>query len=286
LILQIDIWVQKQKRKFKMYTRKPVVAGYFYPVNQRELLYELEEYMPKSGNLNAYGAICPHAGYVYSGNVAGAVYTKIKPKDIYILLGPNHTGYGSDIAIMTEGEWEIPLGKIKIHTELAKKIIENSEYAKEDIQAHIYEHSLEVQLPFIYKTNSDAKIIPIAIKMVSLKSCISLAKTISESIQALKLNEKVILISSTDMSHYLPDDLAREVDALAIEKIKNFDPEGLYNTVLKNKISMCGFLSTVIMLYATKLLGAKEVQIVKYATSAEVSRDYDRVVGYLGALVL
>ncbi len=269
-----------------MYTRKPVVAGYFYPVNQRELLYELEEYMPKSGNLNAYGAICPHAGYVYSGHVAGAVYTKIKPKDIYILLGPNHTGYGSDIAIMTEGEWEIPLGKIKIHTELAKKIIENSEYAKEDIQAHIYEHSLEVQLPFIYKTNSDAKIIPIAIKMVSLKSCISLAKTISESIQALKLNEKVILISSTDMSHYLPDDLAREVDALAIEKIKNFDPEGLYNTVLKNKISMCGFLSTVIMLYATKLLGAKEVQIVKYATSAEVSRDYDRVVGYLGALVL
>ncbi|MDI1471277.1 MAG: AmmeMemoRadiSam system protein B [Thermodesulfovibrio sp.] len=269
-----------------MYTRKPAVAGYFYPANPTELLYELEEYMSTSGNLNAYGAICPHAGYVYSGHVAGAVYTKIKPKEIYILLGPNHTGYGSDISIMTEGEWEIPLGKIKIHTELAKKIVENNDYAKEDIQAHIYEHSIEVQLPFIYKTNPDAKIIPIAIKMVNLKSCISLAKTIFESIQDLKLNEKVILISSTDMSHYLPDDLARKVDALAIEKIKNFDPEGLYNTVLENKISMCGFLPTVTMLYATKLLGAKEVQIVKYATSAEVSRDYDRVVGYLGALVL
>jgi len=269
-----------------MYKRKPAVAGYFYPASPRELINELQEYMPVRGNLNAYGAICPHAGYVYSGHVAGAVYAKIKPKEIYILLGPNHTGYGSDISIMTEGEWEIPLGTIKIHTELAKKIIENTDYAQEDIQAHIYEHSIEVQLPFIYQINPDAKIIPIAIKMINLKHCIALAKTISELIQNLKLNEKVIIIASTDMSHYLPDDLARKVDALAIDKIKNFDPEGLYNTVLENKISMCGFLPTVTMLYATKLLGAKEVQIVKYATSAEVSRDYDKVVGYLGALVL
>ncbi|MCX7988473.1 MAG: AmmeMemoRadiSam system protein B [Thermodesulfovibrio sp.] len=269
-----------------MTIRKPAVAGYFYPSNPKELIYEIEEYMPLKGNLNALGAICPHAGYIYSGHVAGAVYSKIKPKNIYILIGPNHTGYGADISVMTEGLWEIPIGKLDIKQDLANAIIEKVALAKKDLQAHIYEHSLEVQLPFIYKLNPDAKIVPIILKMIDLKSCMELAKGISSALKELNLTEQSIIISSTDMSHYLSDDLARKVDSLATEKIKNFDPEGLYNTVLSHKISMCGFLPTVTMLYATKMLGAKEVQIVKYATSAEVSRDYDKVVGYLGAIVL
>lgn len=268
-----------------MIKRKPAVAGYFYPSNPKELLQELEEYMPTKGNLNAYGAICPHAGYVYSGAVAGAVYSKLKPKELFILLGPNHTGYGSDISLMTEGQWEIPLGSLKIHKEIAKKIIENG-VAYEDIQAHIYEHSLEVQLPFIYKLNPEAQIVPITLKMLSLKDCLILAQGIARAVLDLKLEDKVVIIASTDMSHYLPDDLARKVDSLAIEKIKNFDPEGLYNTVVEHRISMCGFIPTTVMLQATKLLGAREVQIIKYTTSAEVSRDYDKVVGYLGAVVI
>lgn len=268
-----------------MLRRKPAVSGYFYPSNPEELLYEIEEYMPSQTKLKARGAICPHAGYVYSGHVAGSVYSRISSAETFILLGPNHTGYGADISLMTEGQWEIPLGSLKINEELAKKIMENSS-ATEDLQAHVYEHSLEVQLPFIYKLNPQARIVPMTLKMLSLKDCLSLAQGIAKSVEELALKDKVIIIASTDMSHYLPDDLVRRVDSLAIEKIKAFDPEGLYNTVLEHRISMCGVIPTTVMLQATKLLGAKEVQIIKYATSAEVSRDYDKVVGYLGAIVI
>lgn len=269
-----------------MIVRKPAVAGYFYPSDSKELLLEIEEYMPTKGTLNAYGAICPHAGYVYSGHVAGAVYSKLKPKKYYVLLGPNHTGYGADVSVMTEGYWEIPFGKLGVYSELALKITEKSQIAKKDTQAHLYEHSLEVQLPFIYKLNPSAKIVPITLKMIDIKACRELAESLSSAIKELEIVNDTLIVSSTDMSHYLPDDLARKVDSLAAEKIKNFDPEGLYNTVISHKISMCGFLPTVTMLFATKMLGAKEVLIVKYATSAEISRDYDRVVGYLGAIVL
>ncbi|ACI21209.1 MULTISPECIES: AmmeMemoRadiSam system protein B [Thermodesulfovibrio] len=268
-----------------MIKRRPSVAGYFYPSNSKELLQEIEEYMPTTLKIDAFGAICPHAGYVYSGSVAGAVYSKLKPKEIFILIGPNHTGYGENVALMTEGEWEIPLGSIKIHSELAKKIIEKSPLAKDDIHAHLHEHSLEVQLPFIYKLNPEAQIVPITLKMLSLKDCLSLAQGIVLAVNELNFRDKVVVVASTDMSHYLPDELARKVDSLAVEKIRHFDPEGLYNTVLEHGISMCGFVPTVTMLYTTKLLGAKEIQVIKYTTSAEVSRDYDKVVGYLGAIV-
>lgn len=269
-----------------MILRKPAVAGYFYSSNPRELLTEIEDYMPLVGNINALGAICPHAGYVYSGHVAGAVYSKIKPKNVYIIIGPNHTGYGPTISIMNEGQWEIPTGKLEIHQELANRIIDKVSDAKIDTLAHLYEHCIEVQLPFIHKLNTKAKIVPIILKIVDMQNCLELAKGISSALKELNLIDDSIIISSTDMSHYLPDDLARKVDSLATEKIKNFDPEGLYSTVLSHKISMCGFIPTVTMLFATKILGAKEVQIIKYTTSAEVSRDYDKVVGYLGAIIL
>lgn len=268
-----------------MIKRRAKVAGYFYSSKSKELLQELEDYMPEVPKIDAFGAICPHAGYVYSGSVAGAVYSKLKPKEIFILIGPNHTDYGTEVALMTEGEWEIPLGNIKIHEELAKKIIEKNSFAKDDIHAHIHEHSLEVQLPFIYKLNPEAQIVPITLKMLSLKDCLSLAQGIVLAVNELNFRDKVVVVASTDMSHYLPDELARKVDSLAVEKIRHFDPEGLYNTVLEHGISMCGFVPTVTMLYTTKLLGAKEIQVIKYTTSAEVSRDYDKVVGYLGAIV-
>jgi AmmeMemoRadiSam system protein B len=269
-----------------MLKRKPAVAGYFYPSNPKELLQELEEYMPSQTKKKVYGAICPHAGYVYSGNVAGAVYSKIKPVEVFILIGPNHTGYGSEVSVMTEGEWEIPLGTMKIHQELAKAITEKVAFASDDIKAHLYEHSLEVQLPFIYKLNSNAKIVPITLKTLSLADCMKLGQGIADAVKELNLSDNVVIISSTDMSHYLPDDIARKTDAFAIEKIKSFDPEGLYNTVLEHGISMCGFIPTVTMLYATNLLGARQVQVIKYTTSAEMSRDYNKVVGYLGAIVI
>jgi len=174
--------------------------------------------MPVGPAINAYGAICPHAGYVYSGHVAGDVYSKLKPKDVFILIGPNHTGYGSNVSMMTEGEWEIPPGNIRINEKLAQKIIEKVPFVSDDIQAHIYEHSLEVQLPFIYKLNPQATIVPLTLKILSLKECLILAQGIASAIEELELSNNTIIIASTDMSHYLPDDMARRVDSLAIEK--------------------------------------------------------------------
>lgn len=269
-----------------MIKRRPSVAGYFYPSNSKELLHELQQYISEHTKVDALGAVCPHAGYLYSGHVAGAVYSRIKPKDIFILLGPNHTGYGAQVSIMTEGEWEIPFGSIKIHENLAKKVVEKLNFVSDEIKAHLYEHSLEVQLPFIYKINPDSKIVPLTLKTLSIKECEILGQGIAEAIKELGLSESTIIVSSTDMSHYLPDEIARKTDSLAIEKIRKFDPEGLYNTVVEHKISMCGFIPTVTMLWTTKALGAKEVQIIKYTTSAEVSRDYKKVVGYLGAIIL
>lgn len=269
-----------------MTKRMPAVAGYFYPARPKELESEIDQLMPKTGNINAFGAICPHAGYVFSGAVAGAVYSLMKPKEVYILFGPNHTGYGASVSLMKEGEWQIPLGSLKIESTLADKILKKTDLVRADESAHIHEHSLEVQLPFIYRANPQAKIVPIVFKMIDLIQCRNIAQAIADSVVELNLTEKVVIISSTDMSHYLPDDLTRKIDSLATEKIKNFDPEGLYETVLEYKISMCGIIPTVTMLYATKLLGAREVRIVKYATSGEVNRDYSKVVGYLGALVL
>ncbi|MEN2985819.1 MAG: AmmeMemoRadiSam system protein B [Thermodesulfovibrionaceae bacterium] len=269
-----------------MLVRKAVVAGYFYPSNSKRLLSELNEYMTDEEKFDAKGAICPHAGYIYSGATAGAVYSRLIPKDLYVLLGPNHTGYGADISVMSEGEWEIPLGRFRVDETVAKKIIEKLSGVRSDIKAHLYEHSLEVQLPFIYKLNPNAKIVPVVLKTISINDCSMFAQVLAETLLELNLQQKVTVIASTDMSHYLPDDLARKVDTLAIEKIQKFDPQGLYATVVENNISMCGFIPTVTMLFATRILGAKEVKIIKYTTSAEVSRDYDKVVGYLGALVI
>lgn len=269
-----------------MAKRMPAVAGYFYPAKASELMSEVEDFMPREGTLDALGAISPHAGYVYSGAVAGAVYSLVKPKETYILFGPNHIGYGSTVSIMKEGQWQIPLGSIEIDSSLSEAILRKTDLIRVDESAHINEHSLEVQLPFIFRANPNAKIVPIVFKMLELSKCIEIAKAVSEAIAEQNLKDRVMIISSTDMSHYLPDEITRKIDALAIEKIKNFDPEGLYNTVLEHRISMCGVIPTVTMLYSTRMLGAKEIKIVKYSTSAEVNRDFSRVVGYLGAIVL
>lgn len=264
--------------------RMPAVAGQFYYGSSSRLKSQVEQYildgMPKE---KVVGIISPHAGLIYSGQVAGAVYSSIMFPETFILLGPNHTGQGASVSIMASGSWEIPMRTFLIDEALSKSIINKIPYAEDDSKAHRFEHSLEVQLPFIAYFSDSVKIVPIAVMRATLKECQEIGKGIAEAIKESGLD--IVVAASSDMSHYVSDSMARKLDSLALNNVMSLDPDGLYNTVKKESISMCGYIPATIMLYAAKELGAKEAKLIKYATSAEVSGDYDHVVGYAGVIV-
>lgn len=264
--------------------RNPAVAGQFYHGTVERLKEQVAQYIradtPKE---SAIGIMSPHAGLIYSGSVAGEVFSSIKMPQTFIMLGPNHTGLGPDISLMDAGEWVIPTGLFRIDSKLASKIALKSGRVSRDAQAHIFEHSLEVQLPFIAYFSTDIKIVPIALLSASYADCLDLARAIAEAVR--DADYPVVILASSDMSHYLPEKQARRKDAMAIEKILALDPEGLYETVRKERISMCGYLPATVMLAASKLLGADSARLIKYATSGEVSGDFDSVVGYAGIVV-
>jgi len=265
--------------------RKPAVAGQFYYATPAKLSNQVQQYVSDSlPKEHAIGILSPHAGLVYSGSVAGAVYSRIEMPETFILMGPNHTGLGARAALMSHGEWEIPTGIFTIDERLSRRILSNVPLVSSDTQAHLFEHSLEVQLPFIAHFSGDVKILPLTILSVTLEECRTLGEGIAKSIR--ETDYPVVIVASSDMSHYVPDDVARKKDRMAIDRILAIDPEGLYNTVIKEQISMCGYLPATAMLFAAKSLGAREGRLVKYATSAEVSGDYDYVVGYAGVIVL
>jgi hypothetical protein len=264
--------------------RKPAVAGHFYSASSSALSKQVAHYVKSDeAKENVIGAISPHAGLIYSGAVAGAVYSKIKFPHTFILIGPNHTGIGKPVSIMTSGEWEIPTGSLKIDEGLARKILGCSKAIEEDSLAHSMEHSLEVQLPFILHFSSEVKIVPITLMTDSLDSCRLVGEALADAIKNTEY--PVTIIASSDMSHYEADSTARIKDKKAIDRVLALDPEGLYETVVRESISMCGFVPATAMLYASKKLGAKEVLIAKYMTSGDVSGDYDHVVGYAGIVV-
>ncbi|MDI6801341.1 MAG: AmmeMemoRadiSam system protein B [Thermodesulfovibrionales bacterium] len=265
-------------------TRQPAVAGQFYYETATKLKKQVEQYIVDTvAKEKAIGIVSPHAGLMYSGHVAGAVYSSIQFPDTFILLGPNHTGLGARVSIMSSGEWEIPTGVFTIDENLAKKIKQKAPHVVEDVQAHIFEHSLEVQLPFISYFSDKVKIVPIAVMRADIDECRAIGKGIAQSIKETGCN--VVIAASSDMSHYVPDDIARKLDGLAIDKMLSLDPEGLYSIVEKERISMCGFLPATIMLCAAIELGATSAQLIKYATSGDISGDYEHVVGYAGIVI-
>lgn len=264
--------------------RSAAVAGQFYYGTASRLKNQVAQYIIEGAvKEKAIGVISPHAGLMYSGHVAGAVYSSIQFPETFILIGPNHTGLGANVSMMVSGQWEIPTGTFPIDNDLAGKILQKAPYVSEDVQAHIFEHSLEVQLPFIAYFSDSVKIVPITVMSASLQECKKIGEGIADSIK--EIGYDVVIVASSDMSHYEPDDVARRLDSLAINEMLNLSPEGLYNIVHKERISMCGFLPATIMLYAAKALGAKEAKLVKYATSGDVSGDYEHVVGYAGVIV-
>ena len=263
--------------------RKPVASGNFYPGSKNILEEELGKHIrPAAAKKKAIGLISPHAGYLFSGGCAGKAFGSIIVPKTVILLGANHRGFGHPFAVDGHDSWKTPLGDAEIDKELREKLVTDSKVFAIDNIAASQEHSLEVQVPFIQYLNPEAKILPITGAMADFERL----KTGGQEIAALvKDDPDVLIVASTDMSHYLSVDLAREKDNKAIKKIQGLDPEGLYNTVVEQRISMCGAASTTIMLVAALELGAKNTEIIDYTNSGIIMGDYSRVVAYLSMII-
>lgn len=266
--------------------RKAAVAGYFYPQKEKELRKMIGQMVsPEKKKEKAIGLISPHAGFIYSGPVAGAVFSSVYLPEKFVILGPSHRNVESRMAIMKEGIWETPLGDVPVDTKLAELIMRQSELVTEDDLAHLNEHSLEVQLPFIQFFKDNISIVPICIAYyASFEDLEELGNAISEAIKSSK--QEVMIVASTDMSHYVKQEVARKKDFLAIDKILKLDAKGLYEVVNLENISMCGFQPTTSAIVASKALGAKRAELVKYQTSGDVTGDYDQVVSYAGLRII
>jgi hypothetical protein len=267
-----------------MILRKAAAAGRFYPANERTLRSDLAEYLgtPKR-KIPARGIVVPHAGYIYSGRVAGAVYARIEPGKRAILLCPNHTGLGAPLSIMSSGEWEIPLGKVPIDTELAGRLIHHCHLLTEDAEAHKFEHALEVQIPFLYYLRKDFQFVPIAIRTGGYAALERLGQAIAETLE--EISESILVVASSDMNHYESDEITRKKDRKAIDRILALDPKGLYEVIKSESISMCGYGPTIAMLCATSSPSPARAELIEYATSGDVSGDKREVVGYAGIVI-
>jgi AmmeMemoRadiSam system protein B len=264
--------------------RQAAVAGYFYPGRAEKLLEDIRAYTAApTEKIHTVGCVIPHAGYMYSGHVAGAVYARMELPRRFIILGPNHTGRGRPLAIMSQGAWQTPLGNAEIDATLAGALKRAFPYLEEDDLAHRTEHAIEVQLPFLQAAREEFTFIPIAIGTSQYAVLAALGEAIADVVNGA--GEEVLLVASSDMNHYEADDVTRVKDRKAIDKILAMDARGLYDTVVQEEISMCGFGPTVAMLTASRSLAASSAELVRYATSAEVSGDYSTVVGYAGAVV-
>lgn len=264
--------------------RFPAVAGQFYPSKPQILEHDLAEYTRVAGDkIRALGCIVPHAGYVYSGHVAGAVYARLELPRRFIILCPNHTGVGAALAIMSEGAWATPLGEARIDQDLAALLKQQCRLLSEDETAHLREHSLEVQLPFLQKLVGDFSFVPIAVGTSRYEALQVLGLAIGETLE--KANERVLVIVSSDMNHYESDEVTRIKDKRALDEILKLDPRGLYDVVTQQQISMCGFGPAVAMLTAANLRGATRAELIKYATSGDISGERDAVVGYAGVAI-
>src|SRR5215469_8542657 len=269
--------------------RQPAVAGRFYPADPTVLRADLKSYLsPSEERVRAIGCIVPHAGYMYSGQVAGAVWSRVEIPQRLIILCPNHTGRGHPLAVMDQGEWLTPLGNVPIDGDLAAQLLDAFPALAKDSDAHRSEHAIEVELPFLQFTRSDATFVPIAVgtsrPLLLEKLGDAMANVIRER-AAQNPRDSILIIASSDMNHYEDDATTRVKDRKAIDRILGLDPQGLYETVINDSISMCGFGPAVAMLTAAKRLGAKQAELVQYATSGDVSGDRDMVVGYAGIVV-
>jgi AmmeMemoRadiSam system protein B len=265
--------------------RKPYVAGQFYPSGRDELRETIAGMtVPAGPKRKAIALVSPHAGYIYSGPVAGAVFASAEIPRLALILGPAHHEIGPLFALQARGSWLTPLGESPIDEALAARIAAACPLVKEDERAHLREHSLEVQLPFIQYFRDDVSIVPVCVSHeAGYAELETLGRAVADSIRAD--GRETLIVASTDMSHYVSQGTAEKQDTRAIRKVLDLDPAGLFETVTSERISMCGFQPTAATLVASLALGASKAELIRYATSGEASGDYSQVVGYAGVRI-
>jgi AmmeMemoRadiSam system protein B len=265
--------------------RNAQVAHQFYPGDPDVLERTVEKFLSAGAKtkVDALAVIAPHAGYIYSGQVAGNVFAEVNVHSNVVLIGPNHTGLGERASVMTSGKWQIPTGTVDINEGLARSLLDSCGLFLDDYTAHMGEHSLEVELPFIHYLNRNARIVPITVMPASFNQCSEMGKAIADVI--LACDEKVLMVVSSDMNHYESDDVTRKKDNLAIDRALELDADGLLQVTSKNDITMCGVVPSAIAIVAARQLGAKGARLVSYATSGDASGDYGHVVGYAGIVI-
>lgn len=266
--------------------RKPAVAGQFYPLSAKDLNAQINSLVDKRAKkYDTIACVLPHAGYIYSGEVAGKTLSCINIRNKIILMGPNHTGYGVPFSIMTNGIWQTPLGGIKIDAGLAEMLLKSCRYLKEDQQAHIYEHSLEVELPFLQYLKGSFEIVPMIFSSDDLFILKEIGKSIAKTITGSGLKSSVTIIASSDMTHYESQEEAQRKDREAINAILELNENRLMQKIKELGISMCGYAPVIAALSAAKAIGAKTARLIKYQTSGDVTGDKSSVVGYAGITI-
>jgi MEMO1 family protein len=264
--------------------REAAVAGQFYPAWPQELKETIKFMVDKNAEkVDAVGVVAPHAGYIYSGPVAGAVFSRIKFKNTFILIGPNHRGMGKPFSIMTSGSWKTPLGQVEIDSELAQAILKGSKYLADDSAAHRYEHSLEVQVPFLQYFKPDIMIVPILLSQAAAEVYEEIGRAIAAALK--KTGSDAIIVASSDMTHYEPHEKAKEKDRKAIEAILDMNAAELVDRINRYNITMCGYAPAISLITAARELGAGKAELVKYQTSGDTSGDFSSVVGYAGIII-
>jgi AmmeMemoRadiSam system protein B len=264
--------------------RVPAVAGQFYPENPRTLRALVERYtQPETLNLpkaKVRACLVPHAGYMFSGRVAGAVFARILVPRKILLLGVRHYPHGEPEAILSEGAWRTPLGDVPIETQLALRLRKECTGLQEDTVAHAREHSLEVQLPFLQVLSPGFSFVPIAIGTLRFEDLRETGEGIARVLA--ETPEHVLVVTSSDMNHYEDEETTWRKDRKAIDRLLRLDAKALYDVCREEQISMCGVGPAVVMLTAMDRLGVQKAELVRYATSGEVNQQRDEVVGYAG----
>jgi AmmeMemoRadiSam system protein B len=264
--------------------RRPAVAGQFYPGSPALLRRTIEAFLDRHAKpFEAKAILSPHAGYTYSGAVAGAVYSSVRLPKRLIVLGPNHTGAGVSLSLYPAGEWMTPIGSAAIDAELNRRLLKECSSLREDLAAHQREHSLEVQIPFIQALVPQFMFSAICVGSTRYEDLDSLGHAMARAVR--DLNEAVLIVASSDMTHYEPVEVASRKDKLAIERMIAIDPPGLYRVVIEHDITMCGFAPAVAALTACRDLGATSARLIRYANSGDVSGDRGSVVGYAGLVI-
>lgn len=269
-----------------MNVRFPCVAGQFYERDKKRLLDQVTACLPKDkkgGERSATSVMVPHAGLMYSGVVAGELYALLQWTPTVVLLGPNHTGEGKAISFTEASFWRTPLGDVAVDQAFGETLCRFAPELTRDERAHRYEHSLEVQLPFLQYLSQQTKIVPVSVGLSDFETYRLFGEHLAEAVRASR--QKILVVASSDMTHYEPHESAKEKDKEALQAILSLDPDRLSERVRVRQISMCGYAPVVAMLAYARKEGASQGELVRYQTSGDASGDYSSVVGYAAVLI-